>query len=158
MLHNKITSSGLHLGIGVSFIPATLRLRSNKSRGAFQTMQGGSSLEPPLMFAGGYAMQRFYGSLIQEGSPISGIWFTDGVNLTFNRRSTGFVAMFGLLSDTLSIGKQMMTMPISSVKEVEYFKFRLNKKALRLHTDNGVVELVVNKPERVCEIIQRQIG
>ena len=103
-------------------------------------------------------MQRFYGSLIQEGSPISGIWFTDGVNLTFNRRSTGFVAMFGLLSDTLSLGKQVMTMPIASVKEVEYFKFRLNKKALRLHTDNGVVELVVNKPERVCEIIQRQIG
>lgn len=98
-------------------------------------------------------MQRFYGSLIQEGSPISGIWFTDGVNLTFNRRSTGFVAMFGLLSDTLSIGKQVMTIPISSVKEVEYFKFRLNKKALRLHTDNGVVELVVNKPERVYNLL-----
>lgn len=103
-------------------------------------------------------MQRFYGSLIQDGSPISGIWFTDGVNLTFNKRSTGFVVMFGLLSDTLSLGKQVITMPIASVKEVEYFKFRLNKKALRLHTDNGVVELVVNKPERVYEIIQQQIG
>lgn len=101
-------------------------------------------------------MQRFYGSLIQEGSPISGIWFTDGVNLTFNRRSTGFVVMFGLLSDTLSLGKQVMTMPIASVKEVEYFKFRLNKKALRLHTDNGVVELVVNKPDRVYNLIREK--
>lgn len=102
-------------------------------------------------------MQRFYGSLIQEGSPISGIWFTDGVNLTFNKRSTGFVAMFGLLSDTLSLGKQVMTLPIASVKEVEYFKFRLNKKAMRLHTDNGVVELVVNKPERVYDLLSASI-
>ena len=47
----------------------------------------------------------------------------------------------------------MMTMPIASVKDVEYFKFRLNKKALRLHTDNGVVELVVNKPDRVYNLI-----
>lgn len=101
-------------------------------------------------------MQRFYGSLIQDGNPISGIWFTDGVNLTFNKRSTGFVAMFGLLSDTLSLGKQMMTMPIASVKKVEYFKFRLNKKALRLHTDNGVIELVVNKPECVYNLISEK--
>lgn len=101
-------------------------------------------------------MQRFYGSLIRDGSPISGIWFTDGVNLTFNKRSTGFVAMFGLLSDTLSLGKQVMTMPIASIKEVEYFKFRLNKKALRLHTDNGVVELVVNKPEYVYNLISEK--
>ena len=101
-------------------------------------------------------MQRFYGSLIRDGSPISGIWFTDGVNLTFNKRSTGFVTMFGLLSDTLSLGKQVMTMPIASVKEVEYFKFRLNKKALRLHTDNGVVELVVNKPEYVYNLISEK--
>ena len=101
-------------------------------------------------------MQRFYGSLLRDGSPISGIWFTDGVNLTFNKRSTGFVAMFGLLSDTLSLGKQAMTMPIASVKEVEYFKFRLNKKALRLHTDNGVVELVVNKPEYVYNLISEK--
>lgn len=101
-------------------------------------------------------MQRFYGSLIRSGSTISGIWFTDGVNLTFNKRSTGFVAMFGLLSDTLSLGKQVMTIPISSVKKVEYFKFRLNKKALRLHTDNGVIELVVNKPERVYNLISEK--
>lgn len=101
-------------------------------------------------------MQRFYGSFIQNGSPIAGIWFTDGVNLTFNKRSIGFVALFGLFSDTLSIGKQVMTMPIASVKDVEYFKFRLNKKALRLHTDNGVVELVVNKPDRVYNLIRKK--
>lgn len=101
-------------------------------------------------------MQRFYGSFIQNGSPVAGIWFTDGVNLTFNKRGIGFVALFGLLSDTLSIGKQMMTMPISSVKDVEYFKFRLNKKALRLYTDNGVVELVVNKPDRVYNLIREK--
>lgn len=99
-------------------------------------------------------MQKFYGSLIQNGSPVSGIWLTDGVNLTFNKRSTGFVAMFGLLSDILSLGKQVMTMPIKIVKDVEYFKFRFNKKALRLHTDNGIVELVVNKPDRVYDLLR----
>lgn len=60
-LHNQITSSGLHLGIGVSFIPTTLWLCSNKLRGTFQTMQGGSSLELPLIFIprgkGAYAMK-----------------------------------------------------------------------------------------------------
>lgn len=59
-LHNQITSSGLHLGIGVSFIPTTLWLCSNKLRGTFQTMQGGSLIGAALIFypigKGAYAM------------------------------------------------------------------------------------------------------
>lgn len=103
-------------------------------------------------------MQRLYGTLIQEGKPISGIWFTDGVNLTFNKRSMAFVAFFGMLSDTLSIGKQVLTIPIADIKQIEYFKFRLNNKAIRLHTANGVIELVANKAESLYDLISAKIG
>lgn len=103
-------------------------------------------------------MQRFYGTLIENGTPVSGIWFTDGVNLTFNKRSVAFTAMFGMLSDALSLGKQVMTFPISGIKRIEYFKFRLNNKAIRLHTANGTIELVANKAERLYNLLSEKIG
>lgn len=102
-------------------------------------------------------MQRYYGTLIKNGKPITGIWFTDGVNLTFNKRSAGFVVMFGMLSDTISIGKQVLTLPISDIKSIEYFKFRLNKKALRLHTENDIIEMVCKKPEKMYTMVAGKI-
>ena len=102
-------------------------------------------------------MQRFYGTLIENGTPVSGIWFTDGVNLTFNKRSMAFVAFFGMLSDTLSIGRQVITIPIADIKQIEYFKFRLNNKAIRLHTANGSIELVANKAEPLYRLLSEKI-
>ena len=102
-------------------------------------------------------MQRYYGTLISNKKILNGIWFTDGINLTFNKRSASFVVLFGMLSDAVSIGKQVITIPISSIKNIERFKFRLNKNAIRLTTESGIIELTVGKHKRFFDLVQSKI-
>lgn len=104
-------------------------------------------------------MQKFDGLLINENNKATtGLWFTDGVNITFNKRGIGFLAIFRFLSDAISLGKQVLTLPIDSIIKVEYFKYRLNKNAIKLTTKDGEIKLTVNKYREFVNIINSRLN
>ncbi len=102
-------------------------------------------------------MDKYYGSLIENNKPISGIWFAEETNLVFNKRSIGAVVWFGLMADTMTTGKKYLSIPLSEITSVEYFKFRLNKNAIRLKTDTETFELVADKHKKLFQFIEEKL-
>ncbi len=102
-------------------------------------------------------MQKFYGSLIENNKPISGIWFLEEEHLVFNKRSIGAVVWFGLMADTMTTGKKYLTIPLADITGVEYFKFRLNKNAIKVTTETKTYELVANKHKNLFHFLEEKI-
>ena len=102
-------------------------------------------------------MDKYYGSLVENNKPVSGIWFVDDSNLTFNKRSIGAVVWFGLMADTMTTGQKYLSIPLSEVTGIEYFKFRLNKNAIRLTTSTKIYEIVADKHQKLFHFIEEKI-